>query len=593
MSSTSGRANSGVANYTYFYFQWQLASQNIAGNYSTINWQWGVSKSGSATATWYSNAIKSVDGYINGGQAIGGNTWSNITVGGDVQLLSGSWDIGHNTDGTKNFGISSTGWLYSYGNYSNSGSWDLPTIPRHATLTALSMDSGGITAYDEGPMWVEFNNPAGTAVDSFIDDPSGRAVTDANSTSRHNYTFNSALINHLQASSPNSNTFNINIGIHDSLGGDNYDYRTRTVTIKNDTGQANPIFSTFTYADSNSTTATLTGNNQYLIQGQSTLQVTVPLANKATPQKYATMSHYTVNIGGYSNNLSYSSSADAVLTVGSVSDVTGVQTISTRAVDSRGNGKLATLPVTIIPYIQPTVNATAIRANGYDDALILKINGVVSPVTISSVDKNTVNATSGVQYRYITDGADITGVSWTNVANTQTSGTGAIAANDQGIIVAATGTASSAHSYQVQVRIVDGLYTTTQTISVPTGQSIFRIGTDRNVYFKEVAYQNNISIVSSGTPQASGSASLNTLDITALAAAASFSEPTGTPTDNNRILYHIKDNGTARALTWPASHRSGDAVLPTTTVAGKNLYVGVIYNATDAKWDCITVMGNY
>ena len=89
--ATSGRIESGTANYTKFYFQWQLTGQSISGNYSSINWQWGVAKSGGSTATWYSNAIKSVSGYINGGQAFGGATWSNITVSGDVQLLSGSW----------------------------------------------------------------------------------------------------------------------------------------------------------------------------------------------------------------------------------------------------------------------------------------------------------------------------------------------------------------------------------------------------------------------------------------------------------------------------------------------------------------------
>ncbi len=83
------------------------------------------------------------------------------------------------------------------------------------------------------------------------------------------------------------------------------------------------------------------------------------------------------------------------------------------------------------------------------------------------------------------DGASITGVSWTNVANTQTSGTGAIAANNQSIIVAAGGTASATHSYQIQVRIIDGLYTTTQTINIPVGTPIFRIGTDGNLYYKE------------------------------------------------------------------------------------------------------------
>lgn len=138
MASTSGRVGSGTYNYTYFYFQWQLGGQDTNGNYSVINWQWGINISGGAY--WGSNAIKSVSGYVEGNLVFGANTWSNQSGNGDHQLLSGSINIGHNGDGTKTFSISSTGWFWDGGNYGNSGSWELPTIPRYATIDGYNID---------------------------------------------------------------------------------------------------------------------------------------------------------------------------------------------------------------------------------------------------------------------------------------------------------------------------------------------------------------------------------------------------------------------------------------------------------------------
>ena len=77
--------------------------------------------------------------------------------------------------------------------------------------------------------------------------------------------------------------------------------------------------------------------------------------------------------------------------------------------------------------------------------------------------------------------------------------------------------------------------------------------------------------------------------ITALAAAAEFGSPTGTPTEGQSLILRIKDNGTARALTWNAVYRAVGVTLPTTTVISKTLYVGFIYNNTDTKWDCLAV----
>jgi hypothetical protein len=64
--------------------------------------------------------------------------------------------------------------------------------------------------------------------------------------------------------------------------------------------------------------------------------------------------------------------------------------------------------------------------------------------------------------------------------------------------------------------------------------------------------------------------------------------PTGTPLPFQQYVIRIRST-VARALTWNAVYRSSSAPLPTTTVAGKQTYVGLQYNSDDNVWDCLAV----
>lgn len=82
--------------------------------------------------------------------------------------------------------------------------------------------------------------------------------------------------------------------------------------------------------------------------------------------------------------------------------------------------------------------------------------------------------------------------------------------------------------------------------------------------------------------------------VTTLSTATTFTAPTGTPTEGQGLIYRIKDNGTARALTFNSAFRfSSDLPAPTTTILSKVMYLLFVYNLTDAKWDCINVTTNY
>lgn len=97
-----------------------------------------------------------------------------------------------------------------------------------------------------------------------------------------------------------------------------------------------------------------------------------------------------------------------------------------------------------------------------------------------------------------------------------------------------------------------------------------------------------------GTTTSSATPTINTdnvdmFTITALAEAiTSFTTNlSGTPTAGQSLIIRILDDGTARAIAWGASFASRGATLPTKTVLGKYLYVGLVWNEVASVWDCI------
>lgn len=80
--------------------------------------------------------------------------------------------------------------------------------------------------------------------------------------------------------------------------------------------------------------------------------------------------------------------------------------------------------------------------------------------------------------------------------------------------------------------------------------------------------------------------------ITGQAAPLTLAAPTGTLVQGQALMIRIKDDGTARGITWisgAGGYRAIGVTLPTTTVISKTTYVGLIYNSTDSRWDAIGV----
>lgn len=157
---------------------------------------------------------------------------------------------------------------------------------------------------------------------------------------------------------------------------------TKTATVQTTAANSAPTFSGFTYEDTNTTAAGVTGNNQILIQSVSTLQV---IASAATAKNGATISSYSVSAGG-----STASSTTVTLNVGKIY-TSGTVPIIVTAIDSRGYTSSATVNITVIAYKSIDITTAIMRrVNEIEDVTQVTLEGDITPVKVNNVNKNTL-----------------------------------------------------------------------------------------------------------------------------------------------------------------------------------------------------------
>lgn len=134
--------------------------------------------------------------------------------------------------------------------------------------------------------------------------------------------------------------------------------------------------------------------------------------------------------------------------------------------------------------------------------------------------------------------------------------------------------------------------TDSTTMTLP-GSSTTLVGIDTTQTLTNKRVTPRIGTVADAATITPTSDTSDQYNVTALAQAATIASPSGTPTDGQKLVLRIKDNGTARALTWTTgvsgSYRAVGVTLPTTTVISKTVYIGCIWNAADSRWDAVAV----
>lgn len=109
----------------------------------------------------------------------------------------------------------------------------------------------------------------------------------------------------------------------------------------------------------------------------------------------------------------------------------------------------------------------------------------------------------------------------------------------------------------------------------------------------DVVVQGTSSILATSTTTSDGDnkiiAASQVHAVTALASASQIAAPAYVATDRMSGSLRIKDNGTARALTWSADWAAIGVTLPTTTTINKYLYISYEYCLADTKFHVLGI----
>lgn len=262
------------------------------------------------------------------------------------------------------------------------------------------------------------------------------------------------------------------------------DSTTKTITFSTIATHTAPNFSNFEYRDTNATTVAMTGNDQAMIQGQSTPLVTISTANKATGNNGVSVSNYAITFTGQSKTVSYSASSAVTATLEPPTE-SGTGSLVVAAVDALSLSKAVSKAVTIYPWVSPTISASIERVNNFEAQSTISASGTYSPITISGTPKNTLTfeyrtkkSSSSDWSEWVSRPITISGSNW-SVANFSVS-------------------LDNNYQWDVQTRIVDSFTNTTVNLILSVGMPNFFIGVDGRV---SVGMKPNITLPSDNKGQ--------------------------------------------------------------------------------------------
>ena len=174
-------------------------------------------------------------------------------------------------------------------------------------------------------------------------------VSDLISVTGTSYSGFDNIIDRLYASIPNDTESKYNIDVHyagNKAINEGGKYSTN--------GTENPVFSNFSYEDTNDKTKELTGNNQILVNGYSNLKVTISTANKAYSNYASPINKYRLNVGNMSSvEASYSDTDTVNISINSVNS----PLITVTAIDGRNYTAQVPKTATFKGYFKPIIKS--------------------------------------------------------------------------------------------------------------------------------------------------------------------------------------------------------------------------------------------
>lgn len=395
--STSGKVSTNGYEGRFITFSWSLTTQSIAANTSTISWRLEGDGTGQSSRYKAGNFKVVIDGVTVYSTSEDDRIW----LYDGTLVASGNYTFNHNSQGEKSFNVSIQAGIYTYAvNCTGSGSFALPTINRISKITAISgsntSDELSVTyteyvASYKNTLIIKYGN---TTLQTISDYQTGAG-----------FTLSDSALNTIYSSVTSAETATLSFSLQTYSGSlliGTSDAVNKVLNIND----SNPTIGTVTYRDSNNTTVGITGNNQYIIRNNSTLEVTVSSLNALNR---ATLSSITVAGGGLSQTRSLSGTSDSseVFNLGTVNQSSNF-TLTVTLTDSRGFTATKTVTILVYDYNLPTATISALRVDNFYTTTNVTVNAVYASIG----GHNTLSLTA--QYKKTSDSSYGTPVTLTN-----------------------------------------------------------------------------------------------------------------------------------------------------------------------------------
>lgn len=429
--ATSGTFKTSAYDGACLQFDWTLKSQSTVNNQSVISWT--LKGAGIKSGYWYmAGPFKCT---VNGTVVYQSNTRIKLYTG--TVVASGELAIGHENNGTKSFSAYAECAIYTSAvNCKGSGSWSLPDIGR-ASQPSLNTWPNNFPDFNIGDTIVVHMNRKSTVFTHTVvlklgsySYTIGTGVTD-------NITLDTDRIaSNLYAQMPNDNEMTGEIVVT-TYSGDTV-IGTSSCTIIAHVVNCNPTFD-FSYEDSNSETVAITGNSQYIIRNNSTLQISVSNARALNSATLKTLTA-VVNGNAYTGTLNGST---GTINVGVV-NVSYDTEVTVKIVDSRGNVGQKNITVLVYDWSLPSAIIKLNRKSNYYSESVLNVNANYASIG----GKNTVT----IRYRTKKVSDSSYGSYATIQNNTDTNFT-----------------ADNEYEWNVQVEVSDRIGKTTYNLILPKG----------------------------------------------------------------------------------------------------------------------------
>ena len=437
--ATSGKISSNGYQGRYITFSWSLTTQNIAANTSTISWR--LEGDGNAQSSRYKAGNFKV--VIDGVTVYSTSEDDRIWLYDGTLVASGNYTFNHNNQGEKSFNVSIQAGIYTYAvNCTGSGSFTLPTINRISKITAIN---GSNTSDELSVNYTEYVASYTNTLIIKLGDATIQTIGDyANGLV---FTLSDFALNSIYSSITTAKTVTLSFLLQTYSGSlliGTSDAANKTLTIND----SNPTIGAVTYRDSNNNTVNITGDNQYIIRNNSTLEVTV---SDLTAYNSATLSSITVAGGGLSQTRDLSGNVDVmeVFTLGTVNQSSNF-TLMVTLTDSRGFTANKAINVLVYDYNLPTATIAAQRVDNYYTTTNVTVNAVYAGIG----GRNTLSITA--QYKKTSDSSYSTPVTLQNGVTTQLS-------------------LDNNYEWNLQVKVADSLGSTTYNLIIGRGLPIWFI----------------------------------------------------------------------------------------------------------------------